>query len=372
MTLEKRLKTLCAEKPLPCDEFMRICLYSTEGYYFRSHAAPGRGGDYFTSVSVGEEFGWLLAQNIIRLAHILESHPRFFLIEQGAHHGTLANDIVNSICQEAPELLRKIQLIFVEPLPHLRAKQAAQPALQRLCQPVFWVSHPSELPQGWSGVFYCNELLDAFPVKRFLYQHNTWWEMGIRFGKGVFQEVPLGTAPTNALTEALLRLPLPSQEEIREWRPGLYQWFTEVMHSCSEGAMLVLDYGPMQGPVGDTTRAFQAHRQVRPWYSQPGSCDITADVDFELLGVYAQQLGLLPKITPQGVFLTQLLLAYGAEQLAQKLGVVRWRHWCRRFLTLTHPEHLGQRFVAFYCEKNLPEAACWDVSVSVDMLKDVA
>lgn len=354
MTPEQQLQAICAGRPLPTDEFIHHALYSPGGYYARSETAPGQRGDFFTSVSVGPQFGWLLAQHIITVMRRRAGGEIFHLIEQGAHHGILSNDILNVIDYCASPLLGKIQFIFIEPLAHLRAIQAAQPAVGRLPRPALWINSPAELPAGWGGLMYCNELLDAFPVKRFLYHNNTWLELGIVFRDGAFHEEPIADAPTQALQEALSRPPMPTQGQIREWRPAVAGWLRDIFSGCADGSLLLFDYGPAAGPVGDTTRAFHTHRQITPWHARPGECDITADVDFEHLANLATSMHLHPRIQTQGAFLSAIFAGVDRENLPAALGSAEWSRWCRHFQTLTHPEHLGHRFLAFTCEKKSP------------------
>ncbi|NDA68189.1 MAG: hypothetical protein EBY09_16375, partial [Verrucomicrobia bacterium] len=48
--------------PLPCARFMELALYHPEhGYYERDCSVVGQRGDFYTSVSVGELFGQMLA-----------------------------------------------------------------------------------------------------------------------------------------------------------------------------------------------------------------------------------------------------------------------------------------------------------------------
>ena len=76
--------------------FMELALYCPDyGYYEAKKDNPGRRGDFYTSVSVGELFGQLLA---FQLAEWLEpgaegQRSEVGIIEAGAHDGTLAKDI---------------------------------------------------------------------------------------------------------------------------------------------------------------------------------------------------------------------------------------------------------------------------------------
>ena len=76
-------------------EIMRIALYEPGvGYYRQGVRRIGREGDFFTSVSAGPFFGRLLAEQARQVWVAMGRPVEFTLIEQGAHDGTLARDIL--------------------------------------------------------------------------------------------------------------------------------------------------------------------------------------------------------------------------------------------------------------------------------------
>ena len=82
---------------------MAAALYDpAQGYYARESRQVGRGGDFFTSVSVGPLFGELLARRFLREWRESGSPAQWRIIECGAHDGTLAADILGAISQLDP------------------------------------------------------------------------------------------------------------------------------------------------------------------------------------------------------------------------------------------------------------------------------
>jgi len=78
--------------------FMEQALYHPQhGYYSSGRAKLGRTGDYFTNVSVGPTFGKLLAAQLEEIWQQLGNPNDFTLVEQGAHDGALANDILTAL-----------------------------------------------------------------------------------------------------------------------------------------------------------------------------------------------------------------------------------------------------------------------------------
>ena len=85
---------------------MEQALYHPEhGYYSSGRCAIGRRGDYFTSVSVGPLFGKLLAGQFAEIWRALGRPNDFVIVEQGAHHGEFATDVLESAARREPGIL---------------------------------------------------------------------------------------------------------------------------------------------------------------------------------------------------------------------------------------------------------------------------
>ena len=89
---------------------MAAALYQPSlGYYARETRQVGRGGDFFTSVSVGPLFGELLARRFLREWQESGSPARWRIIECGAHDGTLAADILGAISRLDPHAFAALE-----------------------------------------------------------------------------------------------------------------------------------------------------------------------------------------------------------------------------------------------------------------------
>src|SRR5438874_11816280 len=100
--------------------FMEKALYHPKyGYYASGRAAIGRCGDYFTSVSVGPLFGQLLAAQFAQIWECLGRSDNFIIVEQGAHHGDFARDVLEVARKSWPEFFEALRYRIVEPFPVL-------------------------------------------------------------------------------------------------------------------------------------------------------------------------------------------------------------------------------------------------------------
>ncbi|MGZ5005806.1 MAG: SAM-dependent methyltransferase, partial [Chthoniobacterales bacterium] len=145
---------------------MQQALYHPEhGYYSSGRCMIGRKGDYFTSVSVGPLFGQLLSAQFVEMWDCLGRPGRrgdidkFTIVEQGAHDGQFARDLLESVQKRAPEFFDALRYRIVEPFPILQERQ--QRSLESFRGKVEW----RESLEPFTGVHFSNELLDSMPAR---------------------------------------------------------------------------------------------------------------------------------------------------------------------------------------------------------------
>src|SRR5262249_18025154 len=134
------------------------------GYYASGKARVGRGGDFFTNVSVGPLFGRLLARQFAEVWQNMGAPSEFTLVEQGAHQGQCAADVLAGLRDFAPDCFAATTLWIAEPFAELQ--KAQQQTLQAFPpSKIRWAGAVGDLPR-FRGIHYSNELIDAFPVYR--------------------------------------------------------------------------------------------------------------------------------------------------------------------------------------------------------------
>ncbi len=344
---------------LPWAEVMRLALYEPGlGYYRRGVRRIGRGGDFFTSVSVGPVFGELLAVFITQVWRALGEPTDFAIIEQGAHDGTLAADILQAIQRKSPDVLRSLRYIIIEPDALLREAQSrtlrgisplqGQDALATvLIHAASWESL-AELPA--KSVFICNELPDAMPVHLVKREAGGWSEMHVQADPtGGFAFVP---APLSSekLAEECARL----GEDIKQGQTveinlDMLEWVRQI--SCN--VALILDYGlpatELIAPerVNGTLRRYHGHQCDDRVLEELGECDLTSHVNFTRLAQEADDSGFaVEEFIEQGRFLTRLGTTLLSDNSFKPDAA-----WLRQFQTLTHPGMMGRAFHALVLAK---------------------
>jgi SAM-dependent MidA family methyltransferase len=340
----KFLARIAAEGPITFSEFMGAALYDPEhGYYASGRAVIGRKGDFITSVSVGPLFGRLLARQFGAWWEELGRPAPFTLVEQGAHDGRLAGDVLEGLRLQNPECFAATRYVVVEPSKSWREKQAAQLAV--FADKLSWVAAPEELREV-VGVVFSNELLDAFPVHRVRRESGAWRERYVTMQNDAFAWRD-GELSSAALRAHLAKLPPAPDGYETEVNLLIEPWARSSAAALRRGYLLVIDYGYeraeyyRQERAHGTLSGYLGQGRAEDLLARPGEIDLTAHVDFTTLIETAEAAGLrLAGFTDQHRFLAPLGAAHFSEsgndgQRAQEL---------RAFKTLMHPELLGAAF----------------------------
>lgn len=331
--------------------FMELALYCPEyGYYEKESDTVGKGGDFYTSVSVGSMFGELLA---FQFAEWLEKIPsdRVQIVEAAAHDGKLALDILRWLKRWRPEVFRRIEYVVVDPSSRRRAWQ--EKTLGEFGGKVRWLNL-SDLngAQKVCGIIFANELLDAMPVHRLGWDSTRceWFEWGV-----VAKSVGFDWAKLPMTVEAKQLSELP--DELLEVLPDGYTaeicpraeaWWLSAAQVLTDGKLVTLDYGSHNEaglspshPNG-TVRAFRRHKICEDVLADVGEQDITANVNFRSIQQVGEAAGLNTEAFASQV---QFLAAIAGRMMASTPDSTAWTSQKSRELqTLIHPEHLGRAF----------------------------
>jgi len=336
--------------------FMELALHCPDyGYYEIKKDNPGRRGDFFTSVSVGELFGQLLAFQfsvwLEELASSLVPRPSSLcLIEAGAHDGTLARDILTWLQSSRPELFEQIQYGIIEP--SLRRQQWQKEKLGKFAPRVCWFADLKTLsratrPSSLQGVIFSNELLDAMPVHRFGRDAaaKKWFEWAVALEGENFVWAKISN-PQSAICNPQLEAVLPDGYTI-EISPAAANWWREAASILERGRLMTIDYSLTTDELfspsrpNGTLRAYFRHHVADNILANPGEQDITAHVNFSTIQAVGESVGLTTEsFSTQAQFLTRSL-----EKAVKDKSFGEWNaSRTRQFQTLTHPEHLGRAF----------------------------
>jgi SAM-dependent MidA family methyltransferase len=345
--------------PITFREFMARALYDREhGYYGSGKARVGREGDFFTNVSVGPLFGSFLARQFHEMWQRLGQPGDFALVEQGAHQGDLARDVLAALREFAPDCFAAATLWLVEPVGAWRQMQEKRltdfsPAKVR------WADSLEALPP-FRGVHFSNELLDAFPVHRVCRRSQGWVERLVDFQEDRFVFVD-GPISSGALRTHLTHFPGVPTDYETEVCLEVEPWLATVATQLEAGFVLTIDYGypreeyyRPERNMG-TLSAYSAHRREPDPLQRPGEIDLTAHVDFTTLAETAEQHGLeIAGFADQHHFIVGLSRLHFRDDHA--LSAAGQRE-LRAFKTLMHPTLMGSSFQALCLAKRVSDVS---------------
>ena len=304
---------------------MQQALYHPEhGYYSSGRCVIGRKGDYFTNVSVGPLFGHLLVAQFHEIWERLGETNDFVIVEQGAHDGQFALDVLEFTQKRLPEFFDALRYRILEPFPILEQQQRRK--LEAFADKVEW----SDSLQPFTGVHFSNELLDAMPVR--LISNGTEKFVGLDDDKFVFVE--------QAVNETM-------------FNQAALETIDQIAANLQCGYLIAIDYGFLDEEFERNVQVRAQHRNRDSPLGQVGYADITMSVNWRSIMERAEADGLRGTgFTDQHHFLTGLISRFENGEQGQPFLADSPR--ARRELqTLLHPEMLGRAFQVLALAKNI-------------------
>jgi SAM-dependent MidA family methyltransferase len=315
--VESIRETIRAQGPQSFAWFMQQALYHPEhGYYSSGRCAIGRNGDYFTNVSVGPLFGQLMVAQFAEIWEELGKINDFVIVEQGAHDGQFARDVLQSAQSRAPEFFEALDYRIIESFPILRERQSQM--LEPFRNKVEW----RDSLQPFVGVHFSNELLDALPVR--LISGGVEKLVDLHGDKFLFIEGPLSST---------------------EFNQAALDWVDSVAANLQRGYVITIDYGHSGNEFQGSIQVHAQHRHLDSPFEQIGHADITMQVDWDSITRRAEANGLrVAGLTDQHHFLTGIISTWPDLLHARSSAALQ---------TLLHPEMLGRAFQVLALAKNV-------------------
>jgi SAM-dependent MidA family methyltransferase len=306
--------------------FMEQALYHPEhGYYSSGCCAIGRKGDYFTNVSIGPLFGQLMTAEFAEIWEQLGKIDNFVIVEQGAHDGQFARDVLQSAQVRAPEFFEALGYRIIEPFPILRERQSQM--LEPFRNKIEW----RDSLEPFTGVHFSNELLDAMPAR--LISHGMEKLVGLQDDRLAFIE---GSLSNTAFNQAAL------------------DWIDNLAANLKRGYVIAIDYGHSGDESQRDAQVRAQHRHLDSPFEQIGHADITMHVAWTSIARRAEADGLaIAGFTDQHHFLTGIISTWPDLLQALSRNADTDRKIKRALQTLLHPEMLGRAFQVLALAKDV-------------------
>ena len=292
--------------PIPFVRFMELALYHPKfGYYMcdsvgTDHERIGWSGDFYTSSDVHPILGRAIAAQARQMDELLGCSTPFTIVEMGAGKGLLVRDLLAAIHAQQGDFASRVRYVLIERSPAMRERQR-QSLAHWLSKPglVTWVEDLGELAQqSVTGLFYSNELIDAFPVHRIQVTNGQTEELCVDYRDGDFVSC-LKPLSTSALARYLQQLNTAWPEGYRtEVNTQALDWMEQVARLMDRGFVMTIDYGhtaqDLYGPErkdGTFLCYFRQQTNDDP-FNRIGEQDMTAHVDFSNLASAGEKQGL--------------------------------------------------------------------------------
>ncbi len=298
-TLEMRLRErIMREGPITFRDWMSAALYDPgEGYYCRDRSRWGREGDYRTNPERSQLFAATFARYFATLYANSAARRHWTVFEAGAGEGHFAEGLLDTLQKFFPSVFAATSYVIDEISPHSRSLAAER--LKRFGDQVQF-KKLDEL-ESFSGIVFSNELLDAFPVHRFIRRDGRLLEFYVN-------------ASTSGGFEWILDAPSPkvaerfesylkdgghdiSDEQTVEVNFEIEEWLGLVAEKLSSGYVVTVDYGSEDSSSArenknGTLRGFRRHQFVDDLLASPGTCDLTTSVDWRFVKAVGSRVGL--------------------------------------------------------------------------------
>jgi SAM-dependent MidA family methyltransferase len=273
---------------LPFSRYMEMALYQPgSGYYSAGAHKLGSGGDFTTAPEISPFFGMAMTNAILPVLEALRSQGKpTRILEFGAGTGKLAASILHrltelnfpldhyGILEIAPDLAQRQRALLQETKSDLQCSTA-----------IDWLS---ALPDEFEGVIIANEVLDAIPCERIVYQNGEWHQQGVVIKNGALA-LEIGSAVDRQLLPDYLLTHSFAEGYTTEINPQSVAWIRALMQVLRGGLFITLDYGfpaseffHPQREQGTLMAHHRHHGITDPLYL-PGLCDLTSHVEWSSL-----------------------------------------------------------------------------------------
>ncbi|XP_021373834.1 protein arginine methyltransferase NDUFAF7, mitochondrial-like isoform X2 [Mizuhopecten yessoensis] len=368
---------IAANGPMSVAEYMKEVLTNPISGYYMHKNVIGRDGDFITSPEVSQMFGELLGIWCINEWVKAGMPPTFQLVELGPGRGTLADDMLRTFAQ-FPTFGDKVSLHMVEISPKLSQQQeekltgnpgteveadvgSAEPPYKtvksRHGPEVKWYKDLREVPEGFS-CYIAHEFFDALPIFKFHKTQEGWREVLVDLNTSKSNEDEVATSqsdsdfryviaggPTFPARAFLKHIQPEDPRNHLEVSPVGGVVISELAKRIAEegGFSLIIDYGH-NGDKTDTFRAFKNHKQ-HDALKDPGTADLTADVDFSYLRSMAEsKVKVFGPVTQKDFLHNMGILARLQMLMNNCKDEKRSKILLSEYEMLTHPDKMGSRF----------------------------
>ncbi|MGI9586106.1 MAG: SAM-dependent methyltransferase [Acidimicrobiia bacterium] len=289
-----------AEGPMYFDHYMEMCLYDPDGGYFTSdQIRPGSEGDFVTSPEVSPSFGVFVGSWAVRNRHSADAS----LIEVGAGSGAMLPNLAASWFENGL------------PVYAVDLSGISRQAINDRCPDANVYATLEEIPQGTDAVVIANEVLDNMPAALARRTSDGWEELAVGTNGQTTELVAVAARPAVAdWCEEVFSDPRPGT--VVSAQIAVADWITGVLGHLGSAALCLIDYAATARELetrdaSAVVRTYLRHKTGLDWLEDPGSSDLTVDVNIDGVALAVRRAGrMLRRMTQQ-----EFLIKHGAAEM---------------------------------------------------------
>lgn len=324
-------------------QYMEMALYEPGlGYYSRGEKQFGKDGDFITAPEISPLFGKTIAKAL--LSFIKQSAPH--ILEIGAGSGRLAHDVL-------AELMSLNQSVSRYDI--LDVSGGLKPIQQQTLKSFLSVRWIDSLPESFTGVILCNEVLDAMPVHRIMKKNGQWHELGVCVFNDVFV---LREMPAEPDLQKQIACQIPNEKELPEGyvteihlhAAAFLRTLAQMQKAGGGSAVFLLDYGYpareyyLPERTQGTFLSYYRHQVFSDPFLHIGLQDMTSHINFSMMAKETALSGIdLLCYANQADF----LLANGIMEYLQPPSLEKMAHYlseAKKVHMLLSPVEMGEIF----------------------------
>jgi len=275
---------------IPFRDYMNMCLYQEEtGYYMNAESKIGKGGDFYTSSSIGSLMGQMLAARFAQYVRENRGIQPPTITEWGSGTGKLALQILDELYDVYPDVYNQITYYLIDASPYHQELQ--HELLHTHVHRVRFVDAKSwwEMPPLHNAIIFSNELLDAFPIHLLRKFNGQYHEVNVSYDPKVSQfieelhAIPEGGELAIYLEQYQINGAVGHTLEINL---AADSWIRRIGAKLHSGMLVTIDYGDDSSELyadhrhQGTLMCYYQHLAHHNPYIHIGEQDITSHINF--------------------------------------------------------------------------------------------
>ena len=337
--MKSNIKFFKNSKILPLDEFLENVLYDKKFGYYASRLPFGEKGDFITAPKISFIFSEMIAIWIISTWELFGKPKNFNIVELGPGDGSLTKILLRSF-KKFPEFNSSKKIFLYEKSDYLKKIQKKNIS----DKDIDWVNNFNKIKKG-PVIFFGNEFFDALPIKQFKRYKKSLREKKFILDKNYKIEEIFGKASKNDIKILKSFKTLKKLSFIELPKFG-FQELKKMIKKISKlkGCILMIDYGYLKSNNNNTLQSVINHKKNNI-LDNLGKADITAHVNFSLLGEYFLKNGLrVHNVITQKKFLENMGIFERAKIVSKKMRFSEKSDLYYRIKRLINPNSMGNLF----------------------------